>query len=96
MVICELDSVVLRVDKPELGLAACAQRNTRFEAGDVGTVVHVWGEGAGYEVEFATLTGHTLGVLTLAPEEVRPVEESDLLKVFAYRRSSRVRRAEVA
>jgi len=26
----------------------------------------------------------------------RPVEESDLLKVFAYRRSSRVRRAEVA
>jgi len=59
-------------------------------------VVHVWGDGAGYEVEFATLTGHTLGVLTLAPEEVRPVEESDLLKVFAYRRSSRVRRAEVA
>lgn len=73
----ELDSVVLRVDKPELGL----------EAGDVGTVVHVWGEGEVYEVEFATLTGHTLGVLTLAPEEVRAVEEGDLLHV---------RRAEVA
>jgi len=96
MVICELDSVVLRVDKPELGLAAFAQRNTRFEAGDVGTVVHVYGGGVGYEVEFATLTGHPQGVLTLAPEEVRAVEKSDLLKVFAYRRSSHVRRAEVA
>lgn len=73
----ELDSVVLRVDKPELGL----------EAGDVGTVVHVYGGGAGYEVEFTTLTGHPLGVLTLAPEEVRAVEKSDLLHV---------RRAEVA
>lgn len=38
-------------------------------------------------LEAATLTGRTLGVLTLAREEVRPVEENDLLHV---------RRAEVA
>lgn len=67
----ELESAVLLVDKPELGL----------RAGDVGTVVHVYGDGEGYEVEFTTLTGQTLGVLTLSPEEVRPVEERDLLHV---------------
>ena len=29
-------------------------------AGDVGTVVHIHGDHAGYEAEFMTLTGHTL------------------------------------
>lgn len=36
------------------------------------------------------------GVWVREGEEVRPVEKSDLLQVFAYRRSSHVRRAEVA
>lgn len=73
----ETDSVVLQMDKPELGL----------EAGDVGTVVHVYGEGAGFEVEFVTLAGHTLGVFTLDCNEVRAVEPGDLIHV---------RKAEVA
>jgi hypothetical protein len=43
----ELESVVLAVDWPEWGLVA----------GDVGTIVHVYGEGEAYEVEFTTLSG---------------------------------------
>ncbi len=66
-----LDSAALLVDKPEPGL----------KAGDGGTVIHVYGDGEGYEVEFTTLTGQTLGVLTLTPEEVRPVEERKPLHV---------------
>jgi hypothetical protein len=67
----EMDSVVLSVDQPECGLVA----------GDMGTVVHVYGEGGTYEVEFTTLTGHTLAVLTLRPAEVRAVSEHDLMHV---------------
>lgn len=61
----ELDSVVLAVDRPEWGLVA----------GDVGTIVHVYGADEAYEVEFTTLSGQTLAVLTLRPPEVRAVSE---------------------
>ncbi len=33
----------------------------RLEAGDVGTVVHVYSDGKAYEVEFVALDGHTAG-----------------------------------
>ena len=49
----ELQRVVLTTDLPEHGLAE----------GDVGTVVDVYAGGEGYEVEFVTLTGETVGVL---------------------------------
>jgi hypothetical protein len=51
--ISELDTVVLTRDLPENGL----------EAGDVGTVVLIHDEGAGYEVEFTSLAGNTLAVV---------------------------------
>ena len=41
----ELDTVILTEDLPE----------HRLQAGDVGTIVLVHPEGAGYEVEFVTL-----------------------------------------
>jgi hypothetical protein len=59
----ELDRVVLTTDLPEHGL----------RDGDVGTVVLVHGSGAGYEVEFVTLTGETVAVVSLSTEKVRPV-----------------------
>lgn len=71
----ELDSVVLNVNRPELGLLA----------GDVGTVVHVYGGGEAFEVEFVTLAGETLGVLTLQKEEIRPVDAGDLAHVRRLR-----------
>ena len=36
-----------------------------LEAGDVGTIVHVYPDGQAYEVEFVALDGHTTAVATL-------------------------------
>jgi len=61
-VIRELDNVVLTVDLPEHLL----------RRGDIGTVVLVHGD-RGYEVEFVTLDGETLAVVSLAAARVRPI-----------------------
>jgi len=58
----ELDTVALTVDLAGHGLSR----------GDLGTVVLVHGEG-GYEVEFVTLDGETLAVVSLTRDQVRPV-----------------------
>lgn len=49
-----------------------------LQAGDVGTVVHVHKDGAAYEVEFMTLTGRTVAVVTVETKQVRPVASRDL------------------
>jgi Domain of unknown function (DUF4926) len=67
----EHDCVVLTQDLPDEGL----------RAGDVGTVVHVHGAGAGYEVEFMTMTGRTVAIATVLPPQVRPVSPRDLTHV---------------
>jgi len=53
----------------------------RLRAGDVGTVVHVHQGGAGYEVEFMTLSGDTVAVTTVMASQVRPVGPRDLVHV---------------
>jgi len=63
----ELDSVVLACDLPEHGL----------RRGDVGTVVLVHA-GAGYEVEFMTLDGETLAVVSLRDEQLRPIGRREI------------------
>jgi hypothetical protein len=67
----EHDCIVLTQELPEEGL----------RAGDIGTVVHVHGGGAGYEVEFMTLAGETVAVLTLLPAQLRPIARRDLAHV---------------
>ncbi|MBC8097906.1 MAG: DUF4926 domain-containing protein, partial [Armatimonadetes bacterium] len=52
-----------------------------FKAGDVGTVVHIYSDGAAYEIEFFALNGHTLDVLTIEANQVRPVSYRDMLHV---------------
>ncbi len=47
--------------------------NEGLEAGDVGTVVHVYADGLAYEVEFTTLDGRTAAVVTVQASDVRPV-----------------------
>src|SRR5947209_20376065 len=59
----EMDLVVLKHDLPK----------ERLAAGDVGTVVLVHQQGAGSEVEFTTLSGDTVAVVTLDASAVRPV-----------------------
>ncbi len=49
-----------------------------LEAGDVGTVVHVYKDGEAYEVEFITLDGQTAAVVTLEASQVRPVTSRDI------------------
>lgn len=67
--IAELDLVVLDRDVAEHGL-------TR---GDVGTVVHRYGAGHAFEVEFITAAGATVAVLTLESDEVRAVADREIL-----------------
>jgi hypothetical protein len=62
---------VLAADIPEENL----------KTGDVGTVVLVHRDGAGFEVEFATLVGETLAVVTLPTDTVRPVAGDEIAHV---------------
>jgi hypothetical protein len=55
-------------------------------ADDVGTVVHIHGEAAGYEVEFMTLTGRIVAVATVLSSQLRPVRPRDLTLFFPGRR----------
>jgi len=64
----ELDTVVLEEDCPAHGLSK----------GDIGTVVLTHKGGAGYEVEFVTLQGETVAVVTLTAAHVRPVRRREI------------------
>ena len=61
--------VVLTGDIPDSGLYA----------GDVGAIVHVYGQGTAYEVEFVDGDGTTIALITLKSEAVRPVGRGELL-----------------
>ncbi|MGH2583618.1 MAG: DUF4926 domain-containing protein [Dehalococcoidia bacterium] len=65
----ELDSVVLTHDIPEHGL----------KRGDMGAVVHVYGDNLAYEVEFVTADGYTAALLTLMPSDVRLMNGDEIL-----------------
>lgn len=67
----ELDRVVLTKDLPDEQLVA----------GDIGTVVMVHGGGAGYEVEFMTLTGETLAVVSVEAGTVRAIAPREIAHV---------------
>jgi hypothetical protein len=60
--------VVLTQDIPDDGL----------KAGDVGTVVHIHRDAAAYEIEFMTLTGRTVAVVTVLPDQLLPVSSRDV------------------
>jgi hypothetical protein len=64
----ELDRVILTTDVPEYGL----------QQGDIGTVVLVHRDGEGYEVEFITLDGETVAVISLHSTQVRPISSREI------------------
>jgi hypothetical protein len=70
----ELDTIVLSRDFTEYGL-------TR---GDVGAVVHAYGDGKTYEVEFVTGEGKTVAVVTLTKADIRPMRREEILHVRNY------------
>jgi putative effector of murein hydrolase len=45
----------------------------------VGVVVHIYGDGKAYEVEFVDGDGSTIALLTLGSSDVRPIEAGELL-----------------
>ena len=64
----ELERVALTVDLPAYGL----------KQGDIGTVMLVHRGGDGYEVEFITLDGETVGILSLFASQVRPLGRREI------------------
>jgi hypothetical protein len=59
--VSELDIVTLTHDVAEY----------RLKKGDRGTVVHCYGDGKAYEVEFIGNDGYTTALLTLADADIR-------------------------
>ena len=68
----ELDTVVLTEDVPEHGL----------KRGDIGTVVLLH-DRPGFEVEFVSLDGETLAVVSLTPQQVRSVGRREIAQARA-------------
>jgi Domain of unknown function (DUF4926) len=66
----ELDRVILTSDLPEYSL----------EQGDIGTVVLVHQGGKGYEIEFVTLDGETVAIVSLHSIQVRPIGRREIAR----------------
>lgn len=64
----EHDRVVLTADLP----------GEKLTVGDVGTIVHVHRDGKTYEVEFVSLGGETVAVVTLERAQIRPVQRREI------------------
>ncbi len=67
-IIQELEDVILESDPPQNGL----------QRGDIGTVVLVHQGDKGYEVEFTTLDGEKVAVVTLPASQVRPAHKREI------------------
>jgi hypothetical protein len=70
MMIKELDSVVLTTDLPEHG----------FARDDIGTVVLVHEGSKGCTVEFMTLAGRTIAVVTLLANQIRQIAKDEIAR----------------
>lgn len=67
----ELDTVVLTHDIKEHSLTD----------GDIGAVVHCYGDNNAFEVEFVTAEGRTIAVLTLTADDIRLMKDREILHV---------------
>ncbi len=64
----EHDRVILNADIVEVGL----------QAGDVGTIVHIYPDGKAFEVEFVALDGSTVAVVQVGSRQIRPVGRGEI------------------
>ena len=55
----------------------------KLTRGDVGTIVHVYKGGKGYEVEFVDGGGRTIALVTVDAGDVRPIKAGELLHTHA-------------
>ncbi len=70
----ELDAVVLTHDLEDHSL----------KQGNVVAVVQCYSDGEGFEVEFVTAEGKTIGLLTLKPDDIRPMKSGEMLHVREF------------
>lgn len=63
------DQAILMIDLPKDAL----------KAGDVSVVVQVYEAGVAYDVEFFTLAGHSIAIITLEAHQVRAISSHDML-----------------
>ena len=72
MKVNELDRVLpiimTTTDLPEYGL----------KAGDIGTAVSVHDQHQGYEIEFVSLDGETVAVVSLTATQIRPIGRKEI------------------
>ncbi len=73
IMIKELDTVVLTHNVKEYGLTE----------GDIGAVVHCYGNSNAFEVEFVTAEGRTIAVLTLTTNDIRLMSNREILHARA-------------
>ena len=71
----ELDTVVLKRD----------DSSNSLQSGDIGAIVHCHVDQWTYEVEFVTADGSTIAVATLSEDDIRPMNENEILHVRAVR-----------
>jgi hypothetical protein len=57
----------------------CDPPHEKLSRGDVGTIVHVYKDSRGYEVEFVDGGGRTVALVTVGADDVRPIEAGELL-----------------
>ncbi|MBE2225382.1 MAG: DUF4926 domain-containing protein [Anaerolineae bacterium] len=64
----EHDRIILTTDLPDYGL----------KIGDIGTIVLVHAKSKGFEVEFVSLDGETVAVVSLLTNQVRPIGQREI------------------
>ena len=69
----QFERIVLTTDLPQSDL----------KAGDMGVVVMIHGDNEAYELEIFSADGHTLDVVTVEADQVRPVSRRDVMHVRA-------------
>lgn len=64
----ELELVVLTENLPEHGL----------KIGDIGMILHIYADHKGYEVEFVTLHGELIALVSVYPAQIRQLEQDEI------------------
>jgi hypothetical protein len=67
------------ISEHSLVVLDCDPPHEKLNRGDVGTVVHAYKDGRGYEVEFVDGGGRTVALITVGANDVRPIEAGELL-----------------
>ena len=67
------------ISEHSLVVLDCDPPHDKLNRRDVGTVVHVYKDGRGYEVEFVDGGGRTVALVTVDADDVRPIGAGELL-----------------